>query len=217
MDESAAREFLKHEYNRDGDSYRSPWSNTYFPACEATFFPSAPLFALEQKANGIFAQYVKLYYDYAISSVYFVDTPTEGFNACFLVKKELKDTKEVKYGCWDAVHIVNCNLKAAPKADYRVISTVMITMEAETGDLGKMTIAGSCAKTADHSVQLPSDFGTKVDADMFHLKVIGKMIENNESILRNEVADNYINKQRQITNSGRLLEEYMTKDEKAKF
>lgn len=43
------------------------------------------------------------------------------------------------------------------------------------------------------------------------------MIENNESLLRNEVADNYINKQRQITNSGRLLEEYMTKDEKAKF
>ncbi len=72
----------------------------------------------------------------------------------------------------------------------------MITMEAETGDLGKMTIAGSCAKTADQSVQLPADFGTKVDADMFHLKVIGKMIENNESILRNEVADNYINKQR---------------------
>jgi capping protein beta len=47
MDESAAREFLKHEYNRDGDSHRSPWSNTYFPACEATFFPSAPLLSLE--------------------------------------------------------------------------------------------------------------------------------------------------------------------------
>jgi capping protein beta len=47
IDESAAREFLKHEYNRDGDSYRSPWSNTYFPECQATFFPSAPLLALE--------------------------------------------------------------------------------------------------------------------------------------------------------------------------
>jgi capping protein beta len=54
-DESAAREYLNHEYNRDGDSYRSPWSNTYFPACEATFFPSAALLALEQKANGVFA------------------------------------------------------------------------------------------------------------------------------------------------------------------
>jgi len=217
MDESAAREFLKHEYNRDGDSYRSPWTNTYFPACQATFFPSAPLLALEQKANGVFAQYVKLYYDYAVFSVNFVDTTTEGFNACFLVKKELKDTKEVNYGCWDAVHIVNCNLKGAPRADYRVISTVMITMEAETGKLGKMSIAKSCARTSDHSVQLPPDFGTKVDADMFHIKIIGKMIENNESLLRNEVADNYINKQRQITKSGRLLEEYMTKDEQAKF
>jgi hypothetical protein len=29
---------------------------------------------------------------------------------------------------------------------------------------------------------------------MFHLRIIGKMIENNESLLRNEVADNYINK-----------------------
>jgi len=66
-------------------------------------------------------------------------------------------------------------------------------------------------------VQLPPDFGTKVDADMFHIKIIGKMIEKNESLSRNEVADNYINKQRQITNSGRLFEEYMTKDEKAKF
>ena len=52
---------------------------------------------------------------------------------------------------------------------------------------------------------------------MFHLKVIGKMIEYNEGILRNEVTENYINKQRQITNSGRLLEEYMTKDEKSAF
>ena len=43
------------------------------------------------------------------------------------------------------------------------------------------------------------------------------MIEHNEGILRNEVSENYINKQRQITNSGRLLEEYMTKDEKASF
>ena len=48
---------------------------------------------------------MKIYYDYAVSSVYFVDTPTKRFNAFFLVKKELKDTKEVKFRCFDAVHI----------------------------------------------------------------------------------------------------------------
>ena len=86
-DESNGRQFLKHEYNRDGDSYRSPWSNSYFPAAESTFFPSAHLLQLEGKANAMFATYVRLYYDSAISSVYLVDTQTTGFNACFLVKK----------------------------------------------------------------------------------------------------------------------------------
>ena len=26
--------FLKSEYNKDGDSYRSPWTNQYFPPIE---------------------------------------------------------------------------------------------------------------------------------------------------------------------------------------
>ncbi len=150
QDGDTGREYLKHEYNRDGDSYRSPWSNKFFPPCDATFFPSAPLIALEQKCNFVFEQYVKLYYDYAISSVYFADTPEPGFNASFLVKKELNDVQSIKYGNWDAIHIVNCTLnQAAKKATYRVISTVMITMEASTEDLGQMTMAGSCAKNAE--------------------------------------------------------------------
>lgn len=45
-------------------------------------------------------------------------------------------------------------------------------------------------------MQLPVDFGTKIDADTFHLRVIGKMIESNEGLLRTEVTENYINKQR---------------------
>jgi len=40
---------------------------------------------MEQKANDIFQAYVHLYYDFATSSVYFNDTDTQGFNACFLV------------------------------------------------------------------------------------------------------------------------------------
>lgn len=50
---------------------------------------------LEQKANDVFAQYVKLYYDYAVSSVYLIDTDGQGFNGCFLVKKVLQDSKEI--------------------------------------------------------------------------------------------------------------------------
>ena len=86
MDTTTGKPFLKHEYNRDGDSYRSPWSNTYFPASpNATLFPSKHLLRLEKKANEVFATYVQLYYDYATSSVYVNDNDTHGFNACFLV------------------------------------------------------------------------------------------------------------------------------------
>lgn len=132
-DTTAGKKFLKHEYNRDGDSYRSPWSNTYFPPSnDCTFYPSENLLQLEQRANDLFATYVHLYYDYAISSVYFNDTDTQGFNACFLVKKEMAGENEIKEGCWDAIHVVVCNMKEAPKVSYRVISTVMVSVEAES-------------------------------------------------------------------------------------
>ena len=58
----------------------------------------------------------------------------------------------------------------------------MITIEAETPKVGSFTISGSCAK------------------------------QSNETVLRNDVVENYINKQRQITNTARLMEEYMTRE-----
>lgn len=218
-DAHTGKQFLKHEYNRDGDSYRSPWSNTYFPASpDATFYPSEHLLQLEQKANEVFATYVQLYYDFAVSSVYFNDTDTQGFNACFLVKKNMDKTNSVKSGTWDAIHIVVCNMKEAPKVSYKVISTVMISLEmVQPTGVGSLQIHGSSSKSASEQVTLPSDFGNGTDPDQFHISTIGRLVEANEDALRQTVQDNYINKQRQITNTGRLLEEYMTDKEHARF
>jgi len=49
-------------------------------------YPSNDLQILEQKANEVFQRYAQLYFDQAITSVYFFDTEV-GFGACFLVKK----------------------------------------------------------------------------------------------------------------------------------
>ena len=80
---------MKCEYNRDGDAYRSPWSNQYFPApTDEPIYPSAELQQMESKANEVFARYAQMYFDEgAITSVYFFDTDYEGFGASFLVKK----------------------------------------------------------------------------------------------------------------------------------
>lgn len=96
MDEDEGREYLQCEYNKDGDSYRSPWSNKYFPPIEVeddpdyqAIYPSPDLLEMEGKANELFYRYCKLYYDSDFhTSVYFFDTDTaSGFGSCWLIKK----------------------------------------------------------------------------------------------------------------------------------
>lgn len=57
----SGREFLVCDYNRDGDSYRSPFSNTYNPPLADGITPSEPLRKLEVMANEAFDIYRDLF------------------------------------------------------------------------------------------------------------------------------------------------------------
>lgn len=81
------RKYLLCDYNRDGDSYRSPWSNKYFPPLEDVFYPSDSLRALEAEANELFDIYRDQYYEGGTSSVYLWDLEGKGFAGCFAIKK----------------------------------------------------------------------------------------------------------------------------------
>lgn len=80
------RKYLQCDYNRDGDSHRSPWSNQYDPPIEDGFKPADKLRELEVEANELFDAYRELYYEGGTSSVYLWSTE-HGFAGCFLVKK----------------------------------------------------------------------------------------------------------------------------------
>lgn len=56
-DTKAGREYLACDYNRDGDSYRSPWTNDYDPPLPDGTIPSAHLRKLEIAANEAFDTY----------------------------------------------------------------------------------------------------------------------------------------------------------------
>jgi hypothetical protein len=49
------------------------------------------------------------------------------------------------------------------------------------------------------------------------LAKIGALIETNETEIRGDMDSIYINKTKQIINTGRLREEYMTREEKENF
>merc|ERR1712176_1007497 len=91
-DEETGRPFILCDYNRDGDSYRSPFSNKYFPPCEEGFMIPERLRELEVRCNSVFDTYRQLYYEGGISSVYLWDQEeTGGFAGVFLIKKEVDE------------------------------------------------------------------------------------------------------------------------------
>jgi len=89
FDASAKRDYLLCDYNRDGDSYRSPWSNKYDPPLSDGVVPSTTLRKLEVELNEVFDAYRDLYYEGGVSSVYCWDID-DGFAAVILIKKKTR-------------------------------------------------------------------------------------------------------------------------------
>ena len=84
------------DYNRDGDSFRSPWSNQYFPPMEDGFLPDARLRGMEVELNRIFDVYRRQYFEGGYSSVYLFETEEKspvGYGACFLIHKDIVQEK----------------------------------------------------------------------------------------------------------------------------
>lgn len=80
------RDYLLCDYNRDGDSYRSPWSNEFDPPLDDGTVPSERVRKLEVAANEAFDVYRELYYEGGVGSVYFWDLD-DGFAGVVLLKK----------------------------------------------------------------------------------------------------------------------------------
>ena len=151
-----------------------------------------------------------------LTSVYLFDTNVQGFGGCFLVKKQIEGGT-VKIGTWDSIHVVSVDLeKHDGKARYRVTSTVFLKMLASNQDAyGNLEIAGNLSRSREETYNM--DARAQKDGDDFHIANIGRLIEQNETEIRSEMDSIYINKTKQIVNTGRLKEEYMSKDEKVNF
>lgn len=152
-------QFLCCEFNRDGDSYRSPYSNTYFPEPEEDDEPMkeipAELRTLEEKFNKIFKFYIKAYYSpNAICSVY-CDTVDDDMNKGFLVNIRIKNpieskTKSLNAGCWDSNNIVEVKYihdDPSKRIEYRISSSAYLTLNVDNKDTGKISASGYTIKT----------------------------------------------------------------------
>lgn len=136
----SGKDYLCCDYNRDGDSYRSPWSNKYYPQPEDDEdqpppYPSSILRQLEIKANDAFDIYRDLYYEGAgVSSVYFWDTAEDeeaeedlsnGFAGVVLFKKETSDQS----GKWDSIHVLEVVPETKTRSTYKLTTSVILDLQ----------------------------------------------------------------------------------------
>lgn len=196
-DKLTGRDYLLCDYNRDGDSYRSPWSNVYDPPLDDGTLPSDRLRKLEIKANAAFDQYREMYFEGGVSSVYLWDLD-HGFAGVVLIKKAGDGSKKIK-GCWDSIHVMEVQEKSSGKtAHYKLTSTVMLWLLTTKEGSGTMNLGGSLTR------QIEMD--TSVSESSPHIVNIGKMIEDMENKIRNTLNEIYFGKTKDIVNGLRSIQ-----------
>ncbi|KPV72695.1 uncharacterized protein RHOBADRAFT_39298 [Rhodotorula graminis WP1] len=207
--DSSSRDYLACDYNRDGDSYRSPWTNEYDPPLADGTTPSGPLRQLELALNDAFDVYRDLYYEGGVSSVYLWDTD-EGFAGVVLVKKS-SDAGD-STSSWDSVHVFESSVglpssssssssSSRTSAHYKLTSTVMLYLSKplvpapDAGDRkeeGEVALGGSM--TRQHEVSAALDPTSSATLAQSHIGNLGRLVEDMEAKMRNLLGEVYFSK-----------------------
>lgn len=194
------KEFLCCDYNRDGDLYRSPYSNKYNPPTndDELPYPSPALRELEIKANESFDIYRDLYYDGGgMSSVYMWDTAEdldascidEGFAGVVLFKKQTEDGA----GKWDSIHVFEVTPEGS-QATYKLTSAVILDLGSGSKD-NELSLSGNMTRQFQTTQILSTEGESK---EWAHLVNIGQLVEKSETTVRNLLQDVYFDKLKDI-------------------
>jgi capping protein beta len=213
-DKKVGKPFLLCDYNRDGDSYRSPWSNNYYPALDDGddgFKPSENLRKLEIEANQVFDIYRHQYFEGGVSSVYMWnldDNNDDKFAACFCIQKDAEGDKELKgfKGTWSSVHVFEVVPQGKKNEfNYKLTSSALVSMPLQLKGLGDIDLSGSLTKQAQKTGVLQ----TIGDQRQSHLEVMGPMLEDLELDLRTTMESVYFQKTKEVINGMRVTDAEM--------
>ncbi|KAH8099983.1 F-actin capping protein beta subunit [Cristinia sonorae] len=217
-DRATGKEYLACDYNRDGDSYRSPWSNEYDPPLEDGTVPSSKLRKLEITANEAFDTYREMYYEGGVSSVFLWDLDDGGFAGVVLLKKSLNPSSASEpSGSWDSIHVFEA-AERGRQAHYKLTSTVMLQMvdratsktdnvfvgkekdeKNEVKREGEVTLSGSMTRQTEQDWPLQEQTS--------HITNTGRMIEEMEIKMRNLLQEVYFGKTRDVVFDLRSLDD----------
>ncbi|KAG6046894.1 F-actin-capping protein subunit beta, partial [Claviceps sp. LM77 group G4] len=197
------REYLLCDYNRDGDSYRSPWSNQFDPPLDEAgvggvgaggsegagegAIPSERVRKMEMKANDAFDVYRDLYYEGGVSSVYFWNLD-DGFAGVVLLKKSSTPGSSTQ-GVWDSIHVFEA-IERGRTTHYKLTSTVILSLATADNGLGDMDLSGNMTRQVEQDMP--------VDNDDSHIANVGRLVEDMELKMRNLLQEVYFGKAKDV-------------------
>ncbi|KAK8150974.1 F-actin-capping protein subunit beta [Beauveria asiatica] len=219
------RDYLLCDYNRDGDSYRSPWSNQFDPPLDGAAggggggggggtggvgpggsegagegaIPSERVRKMEVKANEAFDVYRELYYEGGVSSVYFWNLD-DGFAGVVLLKKSSPPGGSSD-GVWDSIHVFEA-IERGRTTHYKLTSTVILSLataspsSSTTTTTTTTTLGGDLDLSGNMTRQVEQDL--PVDADESHIANVGRLVEDMELKMRNLLQEVYFGKARDV-------------------
>jgi capping protein beta len=143
--------------------------------------------------------YRKLYFEGGTSSAYYFETSEEedskDFGACFLIHKDTEESKALKQGWWNSVHVFDVKHNGNGVYEYNLTTSIMISMKLADGSIGNVDLSGTMQKSATKTQTL--------SVENPHIATMGTLMENLETRLRNELEGTYIQKTRQVVNGMR--------------
>jgi capping protein beta len=145
-------EFIKSEYNRDGDSYRSPNTNKYYPPSSDATYPSTEYREFEIKLNTIFNLYTKQYYSPStICSAYvwgLGEDISDGFAVAVLIKNKLDVENNIDNANWDSINILNITFSGENEKTvlYKLTSSINLTMHFRHSICGQVNLSGTLCR-----------------------------------------------------------------------
>ena len=190
-DTTTHQNFIKCDYNRDGDSYRSPYSNKYFPPIDDGQQIPAKLRALEELGNKAFGSYLNLYFSYGTLSVYCWEISDDSFGLGVFVRKDVDDQEKKFTGSISCSDVFTITDQTGGQFEYQLVSSILLELKVEVeGQTDPVVLSGGCAD--QHTKVAPAKDNVQ------HLVNVGQMIENNASDFMEHVKQIYVGKMSEI-------------------
>ena len=187
------RKYMLSEHNRDGNSYRSPWTSKYDPPIENGLQPSDRLRSIELDLNTAFDKYRGLYFGKSsVSSVYLWDGSGggSGFAGCVCIVNQIDDD-DGGQSYWNSKHFVDAGIPTGGSCKYTLTSTIMLCIS--PGDDHKKSrtyISGSLVRQNQREFRLTEEKS--------HIVNIGRFVEDVESEMRSELDNVYIQQTKNV-------------------